>query len=824
MSKKRKPTVNTDIFDRTPKRYQHGIMILLIFLSFILFFHEAAFQGKTFVPTDTIMFRSFQPYVQKALDEGTFPLWLPYIFSGMPGYASLVVGVPRTFDVTREIYHIPRDILGFIFSNNDIFVYGFYHIVLGIALYILVYYKVRHAGIALFSAVSFSFITGIIIWLIEGHLIKAMSFFSFPLLLALVEEMRKNIKAWHMFVTILVFHLQGTHIQMIYYVLLGLALYYIFFLIRGVIKNENVVGLIKSGVVIVLCGGFALLMSADRYLSTFEYNQYSIRGSAPLLPPEEATGRSGGGLDYDYATSWSFSPQEISTFFIPSFYGFGTQFYEGPLTNFQRVRVNTYFGQMPFTVSPLYMGIILLALAVVGAILYRRDPFVQYLLVLSTLSLLVSFGHTFPYVYNVFYYYMPMFDKFRVPSMILILLQTAVGVLAAYGLKGIIEMVRGKQRVRMPTWLTRTLGILAVLTIISLIGRGMFERSYIELIQSSGTQLPRELFPWMYERMMNDLTVNLFFLLITFGLIALYINKSIHSVVLVSAVTVLSVADLWRIAYRPMEYAPADAWEQVYRPSDAVQFVKQDDSLFRVVQLQQNRLLTDNRLAYHFLEDIHGYHPAKLRVYQDVIDIVGLTNPFVWNLLNVRYIISDRFYEFEDFEPVFDGAQKVMENRAQLPRAWLVDRVEVRQPIEILEAIAQANFDPRDVAFVETPPDVGIDTLGEGAGVSIEDYGIHHLTATVTATGTHFLVLSEIYYPGGWHAYLNNEEIDIIKTNYFMRGVIIPEGEHTLEMKFEPRSFYLGKRISLSTNILMLLFGVLILGYYYRSRLPRLKK
>lgn len=801
-----------------PQKYAHWAAILVIILSFVVYFNQLFFNDKDFLATDYIAAISYQPFIEKAEEQGFFPLWTPYLFSGLPSYASMIVSGDRWFDFTHKAFSTIYNLIRSIFWDRYIFVVILFHILFGVGVYALAYQKTRSSGASLFAAISISFCLGVIIWAMEGHYTKARSLISLPLLLLLLEQMKHRIKMWHILATVLLVHLHGPHVQMVYYSIMAIVFYFVFFLIRNLIKKESVMGLVKTGVVLGLCAGFAFFMEADRYFSTLEYNQYSIRGVGPLLETDETTGTPGGGLDYDYATNWSFSPQELTTFLIPSFYGYGTWEYQGPLTQNQPVRVNTYFGQMPFTVAPVYMGVVFLALAIIGMIMYRKDPFVQYLMVLTGIALLISFGRTFPVLYDLMYHYAPMFDKFRVPSMILILVHIALAICTAYGIKGIIEMAKNKHR-QIPVWLRRTLVVTGTLFVLSFLARGVFESSYIGLIEASGRQVPPQLYSWVYERMMNDLSFNLGLLLATFGLLTLFIRRSVPASLLVAGLIIFTTVDLWRVAYRPMDLNHAQDLERAFRADSAVRFINNDDELFRVIQMREDRPLADNRLSYHLIQDIYGYHPAKLRVYQDMIDIAGISNPFVWNLLNVKYLLADQFYDAGFLEPVHDGDRKVMENTHRLPRAWFIDRLEVDNPVRILESMRDGTFDPREIAFVETSPDFSVDPPGEESSAEVIDFGLHHMNLELFSEGNQFLVLSEVYYPAGWNAYLNGEEIDIIKTNYFLRGMVIPPGEHELELKFEPSTFYTGKRISMITNSIVIAFGLVLLVLTYRQKL-----
>jgi hypothetical protein len=800
-----------------PKRYAHPLMALLLVLAFTVFFHEAWLQNKVFIAPDNIGSRSFESYRADLIEQGEQPLWVPYIFSGMPGAQALFVSPHRWYDFIREGFNRTAHLYRLIFGDNDVFRIVFYHLMFALALYALIYRRIRDPLISFFAVASLSFCTGIIIWIMAAHNIKTLSFTAFPLLLLFAEMMKEKVKLWHIVVLSATLHISFSahHFQMLYYAYLGTGLYFLFFIVRSLIRRESVLGYIKSGAAIALCTGIAFLLISDRYLMTLEYNQYSIRRAEPAIETDDAIVREGGGLDYDYATAWSFSPGEVLTFFIPSLYGFGNWTYEGPLTNFEPVTVNTYFGQMPFTEQPLYMGIVLLGLAVIGAAMYRKDPFVQYLMALGGLSLLISFGRTMPILYDPLFHFMPLFNSFRVPSMILILLQTAVAVLAAYGLAGIVKSAREQKTLAAPVWLRRTLAAIGTLFLLSFLARGAFESAYIGMIEASGTPIPPQLYGWVYERMMNDVSVNLGLLAAALGLILLFYKRSIPAIALVGCLVVLSLADLWRISYRPMQYQPAERWEQIFRASDAVQFIQQDESLFRVLRIENNRLASDNTMIHHRIQDVNGYHPAKLRVYQDVIDFVGLHNPAIWNILNVKYLIADRDLDQPPLIPVFRGSRVVHENPNALPRAWFADSVVYRSAPEILRALGSDDFDPRETAYVSVLPVPDVAPPGGTASVTVTDFRSHSITAEVSAAATHFLVISEVYYPAGWRAYINDVQTEIIQTNHFMRGIVVPPGNHVLEMRFHSPMFDRGVRISLIMNIVLIGTGLVLIIMRY---------
>jgi uncharacterized membrane protein YfhO len=188
----------------------------------------------------------------------------------------------------------------------------------------------------------------------------------------------------------------------------------------------------------------------------------------------------------------------------------------------------------------------------------------------------------------------------------------------------------------------------------------------------------------------------------------------------------------------------------------------------------------------------------------------------------VRYIISDRPDSNQVLLPVFRGEKNVLYNKAELPRAFFVNRYEVAKGIDILNNIKEMKFNPRDVAYVMDDLKTQIESPQEGASVQYTHYGSQNLEVKATATGHNLLFLSESWYPGGWKAFIDGNEVEILRLDYLFRGVVIPPGTHTLTMKFEPTSFYLGKDLSLTMNILVLsgLVAFGIIRFRKRNSLP----
>jgi hypothetical protein len=828
--KKQKTIKQADHRALIPERFHHGAAILMLFISLIVFFNEIVFDSRVFIAADTIASKSFETLLNDANEEGVFPLWNPYIFCGMPGYASLMVHGERFFDMTAWLLNKASVAFGYLINNPDVGWGLFYYWVLGIGIYFLVFEKVRNKIAALVAGLAVMHSTFIIILVMVGHMTKVPVIAFFPFVFIVLERLREKFDLAHAIALVVLIHFMflPSHFQIIFYCYFAIGLYYLFFLVRSLIKKESVAGIIRSGLIFAAATILAFAMTGDQYLSTLEYSDYSMRGADPIVPSQQAQEKGGtnGGLDYDYATQWSFSPGEMLTFVIPSTHGFGWYKYQGVLTQNQEIRLNTYFGNMPFTDAPQYMGIVILVLAGIGFWRNRKDPFVQYAALLISISLVISFGKELPLFYDLMFNYFPMFNKFRIPSMMLILVQIMVPILAGYGIVTLIKDIGEKNEKRLRVFrysLFATGGLLIVSIaakdlLLSIYGMFFSEQEIVQsLSRSYGTNqmVLTELHKTVLSMVAVDITVGL--LLVT-GVIAVFYlawQHRINITLLAGALVLLVLGDLWRVNYKPMETQPYQLAKDQFATPDFVKFLQRDTTLFRTVEFEKGQAPYNNTLAYWRIQSIYGYSGTKMRQIQDVFDVVGIGNPLLWGLMNVRYVISDRPDSNQIVQPIFGSNGKfVLLNKMEMPRVFFVDRYQTATGLEILNNIKSMSFDPRNVAFVMEDPNIVIDVPKESASAAYTHFGLHEIELSVTATGNNLLFLSETWYPEGWKAYLDGNEIPILRLNYMFRGVVIPEGSHTVRMVFEPNGFYLGKNLSLALNIFVLA-GVLFFSVRY---------
>jgi len=244
---------------------------------------------------------------------------------------------------------------------------------------------------------------------------------------------------------------------------------------------------------------------------------------------------------------------------------------------------------------------------------------------------------------------------------------------------------------------------------------------------------------------------------------------------------------------------------------DFVKALQHDSTNFRVLRMINGQPVYDNSLAYWRLQNAYGYQGAKMRIYQDMVDVAGLGNPLVWQLMNIKYIISNREESNSGLLPVYNGSDaKVYAFRSWLPRTFFVNKYEVSDNLNTLNKISAMSFDPRDITYLSREVKTNIDPPLQGADASIIHYGSQEIEIRAVATGNNLLFISEVYYPKGWKAFVDGKETEILQLNYLFRGVIVPPGAHTITMKFESATFLLGKTISLITN-LIILCGIIFL-------------
>ncbi len=816
---------------------RHYVFSALVFYCIIAFafFYGVVFHGKVYFVPDAQAPASLNTPLWKMLnEEGVHAFWSPYIFAGLPTYGSLIF--------TPFVYF---PYLAFTFFSLNANVLAILHVPFaGLGVYLFLRDQEVEYLPAFLGGLAFMLTPHLISMETFGHGSKLMTSVYLPLAFWAMLRLFKNggLKFLGLTALILGFQFQRGHVQIVYYTWLLLGLFLLFFIVQKIRDGEGAKfyqPLLQFTVVLIL----ALGMAAVLYLPVLEYMPHSIRGAASIY----AAAGSDGGVGMQYATQWSFSFGEMMTFIIPSFYGFGGQ---------------AYLGTMPFTDYPHYMGIIIFGLAIFAIIIRRKQWLVWFLVAEILLALLISFGKNNPSIYGMFYDYFPYFNKFRVPVMILILVQLGFAVLAGLGLQSLLEILRQQRKnggKLAGNLLFAAAGIVALLLLLSLgksvlqgFMQSLYPAKYTPSTQAQINQMRFDLF-------FKDMWVVGLFSAATLVVIYAALTQKIKAMTMALAICLISILDLWLVIGKINNPVSGKRMSEYLREDQVAQFLHKDKTTFRIFPVNVNfarlALFNENRWAAQGIQSIGGYHAAKLQVYQDFLNgtrfyktyldkfysvrnvggqnklmqtrpldtIVAAQNNLL-DVLNVKYIISP--YPVPDSQMV-DRAQvalnyhgqtvplHIIENKGVLPRAFLVDNFKLfDDPQKLLSAMGMGELNPTSSVGLYNEPSL-MPLPDSMAQVESIEYHPHHVEIKTHSAKPQLLVLSDPWYSAGWQATVNGESAEILQANHAFRALAVPAGENLIEFRLTTPAYNQGKWISLLSFLLVV--GLMLGGSLRRE-------
>lgn len=817
-----KPDSGFSLDKYIPEKFQTIALIGIILVIFLVYFSPMYFGDQTIQSGDIITSKSLTSYVDQERDGYT--LWYPYIFGGMPAYA-LAVDF-KWFNLIYIGIRVVRDVFSS-FLAAEYAMWTFYLLLLAINSFFLINYLTKNKLIALFGGVSTSFSTGIILFLFIGHVTKLTALAFFPLIFLILLKFREKIKLrdFALLTIALQLSVQGWHVQIIFYTLFAIGIFYLFYLIRAIVikNNDKLKQTIKSGLSFAAAFLIALIIQSDNLSQIYLYNEYSTRGSESIIDNSMGVDpKTAESEFYKYATNWSFSPEEISTFFIPSFYGSGKSKFAGELTQGREIELNTYFGQMDFVDLPMYMGILVIIFGLFSIYLNWKKPLVKYLTILIVLSLLISFGRNFSVLYDLMFYHFPFFDKFRVPSMILVLVQLAFPILASLGLKSFLDE-KNSNNIKLEKIIKNSAIIFSALFVFSLVFSGALQDYIGNRFASSekGQQLIRYFNQYNFDiaqiaksMFSSDVMAAAGILSVSFWLLLLYYKNKITSSLLLLLLTGFTLFDLIRIDNRGATYVTDQNIDQIFEQPSYIKVIKaqQNDEPYRILNIKKDGSYgslnhNSNYNAFFLEQDMYGYSAIKPRAFQDYMDIVGPINSTLWNMLNVKYIIASQETIFPGLELIAKVEDDfIFENKRAMQRAFFVDSLMTGKPIDFMRLVGENQIFPNEVALVEE--EIIIDAPDSSASVQIIEYKDENITLNVNASGNNFLFLGDTYYPHGWSAYIDGSETKIYRTNHAFRGIIVPPGKHEIQFIYAPVSFTVSKYLALIfSSLILILFA-----------------
>ena len=788
---------------------------LLIFLILMIFYKPFVFDKLEPTGGDRIAsIGETHQTTEYQKQTGKRVLWNPNIFGGVATYHRL----------SGNAFHIDK-LVNWLSPIMD---WRISWLLIGAAgIFTLILYLGFPWYFALLGAISFLFLPHFQALIIVGHNVKIRAIMALPWVVFGFVYFVNKINIFSMLVFTLAFSLQlrTQHYQIIFYTLLIILFIGILKIIEWLKNNESgkiikSLGLFAAGLII------AVFMSAQPLFVVNEYTPYSTRGGTAInLSEDSDTPKQSGGVTFEYATRWSVHPKELMALISPRFFGGTSQeYYTG--NKFPQLKnrvIPGYWGEMPFTQSSEYMGIIIVILAIAGILFYRKDGFIIAITILLVFSLLLAFGRHFPPLYKLLFYYLPYFSKFRVPMMILVLIQFLLIILSMYGLKALSSDFTLKKYKSVLI----ILGVFFLIGLVPVLNPGMLSYTSAGDAQyASNPQILDMLKTARMEMMVQDTIRMLFFIVAFVSILSAFYFKKINRDVLIIGIILLVSVDMISVSYRFMKHAklvsPDRIEQQYFKPTKTDQVLAKDTDYYRVLAL--GNLFQSNDLAYRH-QIIGGYSAIKPQLIQDIIDNNLYTNnpkePVNWNVINMlngKYILSPAQLQYPDLAIVDVDQDKrtiLYRNDNSLPRAYFVASVHpFLNEKDLVEYLNNPNFDPSKMALTTEKPERY--DYSTDASVSITSYTPNQIDLTATCQDSSFLVLSEAYYPVGWKALIDEKQSHIYQVNHLLRGITVPPGDHKIIFRFAPRSYYRSKW--LSTIFVNLTWLALIISIVYRNR------
>jgi hypothetical protein len=793
-----------DIFQVRNKKADLWIILLLLIMTLVLF-GKFIFSGQMLYGTDTIgaavFFHSF--YVTFWKTYHTMPLWEPYIHGGMP----FVDGMHG------DIFY-PARILPFFLPVT----YGMgLKLVLHVFLAgILMFYFLRglnlRKGVSFLGGLLYMFSPCLVSLVYPGHDAKMYVMALTPLAFLILNRACKSGRLFHFLLFSLAFALLivTAHMQMAYFACWGLGLFFLFQLWDMFRKGNR--KLLKYVAYFVISITLGLSLSMIQLLSPYLYlKTYSMRTTRT----EAETG-------YQYATSWSMHLEELSSEIVPEFCGDNIS-----------TQGNFYWGRNPFKLNSEYIGLLALFLAVV-TIIYRRSRLIWFFIGLGGLAFIYALGAATP-LFRIFYYLVPGVKSFRGPSMINFLFCFSTVTVAMLGLEKFFTL---KDH---PDEANRFLKIAFIFTIaysglailISLLGKSFFDL-WIAILYTGIEPAKRVALVDNIPRIIGGLWISCVLLWLCYGALRFYLKGALKEGLVVGALAVLSLVDLFRFDSRFIIVVDPNDY---YRKSSVVDFLqeRQKEEPFRVFMLPKS--YEDNYLALYGIEEVSltAMHGNQLRIYDEFVgrhqQNPNLTNPNFVNLLNVKYLLSSSPLNTPWTKQVFESEGiYVHQNLAYLPRAFPVYSWQVeKDESKILTELKKPDFDIRQKIFLtEAPPHSSSDTTkilsNRIIPAKVYDYKINSFKVDAEMQQDGFLLLSENYYPA-WKAYVDGKETKIYRVDYLFRAVYLDKGKHEVKFVFDSVPYKVGKTSTLLTFlVLLVIFGFyLIKGYVSKKTIPHPK-
>ena len=825
------------------KKFLPDLIAILAFIviSFIYFF-PAITEDRILFQHDTVAGAGAGQEAKEYYERtGERTRWTNALFGGMPTYQmspSYDSTEPLTF--VQKVYHL--------FLPN----YVWLTFIMMLGFYILLRAFGIPAWLAGLGGIIWGFSSYFFILIAAGHIWKFITLAYIPPTIAgiVLAYRKKYLLGGIITALFMAMQILSNHVQMTYYFLF-VILFMVGAFFEDAWRKKELPQFFKATSVLIVAGLIGVSINLSNLYHTYEYSKETMRGKSELKYEGAAAKQTSSGLNRDYITQWSYGIGETFSLLVPNVKGGASV----PLSRSEKAmekanpmysslysQLTQYFGDQPMTSGPVYVGAFVLMLFILGCFIVK-GPMKWALLGATIFSILLSWGKNFMGLTDFFIDYIPMYNKFRAVSSILVIAEFTIPLLAILTLKEILtkpELLKEKLK-----YIYISFGLTGGLALLFAIAPRLFFPTYIPGNEMAALQnaLPADQLSPIIANL-EEMRVHLFtsdawrsFFIVTIGTLLLlaYNAKKLKATWTVAAIALLCLGDMWSVNKRYLydeQFIPKSEQTATFRKTQTDELILQDPSLdYRVLNFAGNTFEENNTSYWH--KSVGGYHAAKLRRYQEMIDhhiakemqaayqevataggqmdSVNAAKFPVLNMLNTKYFI---------FPAGQQGQTVPIENPYTFGNAWFIDKIQyVNNANEEIDAIGQVDL--QQTAIVDSKFKEALKGVNEGykdslSTIRLTSYEPNQLVYETSSPQDGIVVFSEIYYPG-WTATIDGKPADIARADYILRAMNVPAGKHTIEMRFDPQSLHITEGIAYGAMALLLV-GVIILIWIYRKK------
>ncbi len=814
-------------------------ILAFVLLSFAYFF-PADIENRILFQHDTAAGAGAGQEVKEYYEQtGERSRWTNSLFGGMPMYQ-----IAPSYDSTKSLQWVQKAYQLFLPD----------YVCLTFMLMLGFYILLRVFGIPVWLAglggIMWAFSSYFFILISAGHIWKFITLAYVPPTIAGIVLAYRGKLLWGGILTALFVALQITsnHVQMSYYFFF-VILFFVGAYFEKAWRTKTLPQFFKASAVLIVAALVGIAANVSNLYHTYAYSKETMRGKSELVQTGDAAKQTSSGLDRDYITQWSYGIDETLTLLVPNFKGGASAALSQSETAMSKANpmysslygsLTQYFGTQPMTSGPVYVGAFVLFLFVLGCFIVK-GPLKWALIGATFFSIVLSWGKNFMPLTDFFIDYVPLYNKFRAVSSILVIAEFTIPLLAIFALKRLLEEPEILKQEKKPLGISLllTAGIALLLAIApGSIGSGYVPAQEAQMLQNAVNQqmipanelsgILANLGEMRAELVSSDALRSFIIIGIGCSLLWLYASGKLRSSLTIAGITILCLADMWGVNKRYLndaQFVPHSIRTETFTKTNTDELILQDTSLdYRVLNFATSTFDDNNTSYWH--KSVGGYHPAKLRRYQEMIehhispemqaaykaiataggemDSVDANKFRILNMLNIKYFIF----------PAGQQRQTVpILNPHAYGNAWFVNKVQyvnnANEEIDALDSIIPTETAVVDARFKDVLKGTTESYKDSLSSIRLTSYAPNRLTYETNNAQDGIAVFSEIYYPDGWHVTIDGQPAELARADYILRTMYVPAGQHTIEMRFDPTSLHVTEGIAYGA-LALLVIGIIV--------------